>query len=118
MPAIARIVSLLSAVTLAAGLAGCGSDVASKIMCDSAASCLKASGSLYSDVDASVDQLPQCCSNVCVVASLGCDHGFRYLTSQPGLGDCVATDPMCPAQAKPDLGTGGGTEDLLSEQHD
>jgi hypothetical protein len=101
MRALNRVLSLLSVVALVS-VAGCGSDVASKLMCSDDATCLKASGSLYSDVDASVDQLPRCCNSVCVVMSLGCDKGFRYLTSQPGLGDCVA-EPMCKLPPVQDL---------------
>ena len=95
MRALYRILGLFSVVTLASITAGCGSDVASKIMCSTDADCLKATGSLYTMVDASVDQLPKCCASACVSISIGCDTGYRYLTSQPGLGDCTAT-PLCP----------------------
>ncbi len=96
MRALYRVLGLFSVVALASITAGCGTDVASQLMCSSDADCLKATGSLYSDVDASVDQLPHCCAAVCVVQSIGCDKGYRYLTSQPSLGACVP-EPMCPA---------------------
>ena len=79
--------------------AACGSDVAIKITCNDQATCIRAldGGDLgkFLDFDASVAVLPQCCNNVCVAPANGCDSGFRYVTSLPGYGECVAA-PMCP----------------------
>lgn len=102
MRALQTLLGLLSVVTLTAALSGCGSDVASKIMCNTGddTACLKAGGSLF-DQDASVFALPQCCSGVCVMASPGCDTGFRYLTSQPSFGECATMVMMC--KTAPDM---------------
>ena len=101
-----RVLGLASVLFLATALAGCGSDISSKVMCSDASSCLKTAGNLFAG-DASVDLLPQCCAGFCVMPSMGCDSGFRYLTSAPAFGDCVA-EPMCQATTTPDLGTPQG----------
>jgi hypothetical protein len=82
-------------MTLALTVMGCGSDVASKIMCNDQAACLKVAAPLFVDRDASVGALPECCAQVCVLPTLSCDSGFRYLTSQPGYGDCVGGSAQC-----------------------
>ena len=93
--------SLFALVIGASAVAGCGTDVAKTVSCSSAADCMKASGNLF-DPDASVDFLPQCCASLCVVRSVGCESGDRYLNGAPLVGDCVAS-PMCPVT--PDMST-------------
>jgi hypothetical protein len=101
-----RVLGLASVLFLATALGGCGTDVSSKVMCSDASGCIKAAGNLFAG-DASVDLLPQCCTGFCVMPSMGCESGFRYLTSTPGFGDCAA-EPMCPAPPMPDLGMSQG----------
>jgi hypothetical protein len=106
MRALSWSLTLLVAVTLG----GCASDIQAKVMCSTDTECFHSAGTLYSDVDvdASADLLPRCCAGFCVVPSLGCDEGFRYLTHDPnnepagGYGECVAS-PMCPVPPQPDL---------------
>jgi hypothetical protein len=91
--------NLMGVVVLLASVAGCGTDIASKTVCSQDSDCMKSSGNLF-EADASVDFLPKCCTEaggmkVCVLPVVGCDSGYRYLTSQPGYGDCVPA-PMCP----------------------
>jgi hypothetical protein len=88
--------------TAALLLAACGSDVATKITCagpQDQATCIQIldGGDMgkFLDFDASAGVLPQCCDNLCVVPATGCDSGYRYVTSLPGFGECVAA-PMCP----------------------
>jgi hypothetical protein len=95
-----RAMRLLALASLV--LCACGSDVATQITCagpSDQATCIHVldGGDMgkFLDFDASVAVLPQCCNNVCVVPASGCDFGYRYVTSLPGFGDCVA-EPMCP----------------------
>ena len=104
MRALHKILGFSSVFVLAAAIAGCGNDIAKTTSCQTQADCLTAAGSLY-DPDASVDFLPQCCANVCVVPSVGCDSGYRYLNGAPLVGECVAA-PMCPA--RPDMSEPAG----------
>src|SRR3954453_2839422 len=99
MRALYKVLSLGSVFALAAVLTGCGNDIAKTTSCSSQADCLKAAGALYS-ADASVDFLPQCCASLCVVPSVGCESGYRYLNGAPLVGEGVAA-PMCPA--RPDM---------------
>lgn len=100
-----RAMRLLALASLV--LCACGSEVATKIMCSGPsdqATCIRAldgGGDMgkFLDFDASVAVLPQCCDNLCVVPATGCDSGFRYVTSLPGFGECVAA-PMCPAMGQ------------------
>jgi hypothetical protein len=106
MRALNRTIALLSVALL---WAGCGGDVKSKVMCSSDTDCIMG---LMCDTDASVGAPPQCCAGVCVIPTLGCDQGYRYVTFDKGnapycgYGDCVA-EPMCPPipdmRAPPDL---------------
>ncbi len=99
MRALYRSISLVSLVLIGGALSGCGSDVQSKVMCNDDSTCLMMMGTLL-EPDANASLFPRCCSSVCVVPSLGCDSGFRYLTVDPnnaphgGFGNCVM-DPMC-----------------------
>jgi hypothetical protein len=94
MRALKNILGLLSIVVFVS-VAGCGSNPASQIMCSSQMDCLHAGGMLFAP-DASAMFLPQCCANVCVVQSVGCESGYRFLNATPLVGDC-APAPMCPA---------------------
>jgi hypothetical protein len=38
----------------------------------------------------------ECCGGSCVLSSVGCDSGWRYLTVEPGYGECVATSLCAP----------------------
>jgi hypothetical protein len=98
MRAFNRTLALLSGIALSLVVAGCGQDFQGKTSCSSNNDCLAKASTLFSDA-APVDDslLPMCCSQVCVLPSGGCDTGYRYLTSDPGYGDCVKEDPMCPA---------------------
>jgi hypothetical protein len=91
----------LTSLALFAFTSGCGTTPSAQVKCTTQNDCMKASGTLFPG-DASVDFLPQCCASVCVVKSIGCVTGFRYLTSAPTVGECVPTNPMCPAPP-PDL---------------
>ena len=94
-----RLLTLLSAVALSLVVAGCGNDLVGKITCSTDNDCRTPEkvGSLF-DFDAGDPALlPQCCSGACVLPAGGCDTGYRYLNNDPGYGDCVKEDPMCPA---------------------
>ncbi len=107
--------NLLGVVVLLASVAGCGTDFASKVSCQTDSDCTKAAGKLF-EADASVDLLPVCCPESggmksCVLPVVGCDTGYRYLTAKPGYGECVAT-VMCPMppsdmSTPPDMRTAG-----------
>src|SRR5262245_28770243 len=94
-----RIATFFLALTLAAG---CGDDTAPKVMCGSDGDCVDQAQSLFSEFDASVEQMPKCCGGVCVLLSSGCDSGYRCLPWRPAFGECV---PMlgC-AIGSPDMG--------------
>jgi hypothetical protein len=111
MRALHRLFGLSSAFALAAALTGCGTDIAKTVSCSTAADCIKAGGTLFAP-DGSPDFMPQCCADLCVVPSVGCESGFRYLNGVPTVGDCVVA-PMCPVQ--PDL---SAPEDMLSPAGD
>jgi hypothetical protein len=96
-------ISTLSLIVFVSLVAGCGTDIASKVTCGSSKDCLTAAGTLFA-ADASVYGLPVCCNDsggggmVCLLPintdptlanPNGCDSGFRYLTSEPSFGDCV-----------------------------
>jgi hypothetical protein len=98
--------SLMSVAVLAGGIAGCGTDVKKSVSCSSAADCLTTAGSLF-EMDASVETLPMCCGGVCIVYSVGCESGQRFLNSTPQVGDCTPA-AMCPAQVFPDMSMPSG----------
>ncbi len=102
-----KTLGLLSGIGLSLMVAGCGQDFAGKISCKSDEECQKQTGTLFTDAsDPALYAV--CCSNVCVLPSGGCDTGYRYLDNDPGYGDCVAEDPMCPVMPMPDLSMPGG----------
>jgi hypothetical protein len=74
---------------------GCGNNVAPKVSCSDDSLCRRTASPIYDGVDAGPELLPHCCSGACMIPSSGCDSGYRYLTSQPALGDC-AVSPQCP----------------------
>jgi hypothetical protein len=78
----ARGLRLLSAASLALMLSasGCGDDLEAHVSCSGPADCPQADGFL--DVE--------CCSGFCVVATVGCDSGYRYVNSEPVVVECVA----------------------------
>jgi hypothetical protein len=106
MRVLKTLLSLSSVAVLLGALSGCGEEVKQTVSCGSQADCLKAAGTLF-DPDASATFLPNCCGGVCIVYSVGCDSGQRYLNSTPQVGDCVPT-PMCPPQVFPDMSTPTG----------
>jgi hypothetical protein len=100
-----KTLGLLSGIGLSVMIAGCGQDFVGKIACKTDQDCRNQTGTLFTDAsDPSL--LALCCSSVCVLPAGGCDTGYRYLDNDPGYGDCVADDPMCPAM--PDLSMPGG----------
>ena len=94
-----RTLSLISLLGLAFAASACGQDFVGKIACTDTASCVAKAKALFPDgVDGGDKMLPVCCSNFCVLPSGGClATGYRYLDNDPGYGQCVAEDPMCPA---------------------
>jgi hypothetical protein len=100
MRRISSILGLASALFLTVGqLAACGKDTNAKIKCSTKADCVAKTGALF-DYDMGLNIEVQCCAEVCVLESQGCDSGYRYVTAAPAVGECAAA-PMCPAQ--PDL---------------
>lgn len=100
MRRISSILGLASVLLLSVGqLTACGKDTNSKIKCSTKADCVSKTGALF-DYDMGLAIEVQCCAEVCVLESLGCDSGYRYITSAPAVGECAPT-PMCPAQ--PDM---------------
>lgn len=75
-------------VAIALLLAACGDNLA-HVQCTSGADCILPSMSLFLS-------RVECCGGSCILASVGCDSGWRYLTVEPGYGECVATT-MCGA---------------------
>jgi hypothetical protein len=63
-------------------LGACGDNLA-HVSCASAADCA-ASSTLVPQTRA------ECCGGSCVVPSVGCDSGWRYLIVGPGYGECAA----------------------------
>jgi hypothetical protein len=78
--------SLIAAAVLL--LAGCGNDLA-PVSCSSGSDCILPSMSLFLS-------RVECCGGSCVLASVGCDSGWRYLTMEPGYGECVAASVCAP----------------------
>lgn len=107
MRALYRNLALISVVLVGGAMSGCGSDISSKVMCAKDGDCLKLMGTLL-EPDAAVGTFPQCCAGFCMIPSLGCDTGYRFLTVDPnnapggGFGECVPAPSMC---TPPDLGT-------------
>jgi hypothetical protein len=77
------------------GQAGCGRDINGKLKCTTKMDCVSKTGALF-DYDMGLAVDVQCCAEVCVVESLGCESGYRYITNAPAVGECAAA-PMCPA---------------------
>lgn len=81
-------IRLSSALALCAFFtaAGCGDEIGTPATCSTAADCNVSDGMF----------VPECCAGFCVAASPGCDSGYRYVTTEPEIGECVVS-PMCPA---------------------
>jgi hypothetical protein len=77
---------LLLAIAIGLVFAGCGNSLA-HVSCSANADCLAPAMSLSAS-------RVECCGGSCVLASVGCDSGWRYLTVEPGYGECVST-AMC-----------------------
>jgi hypothetical protein len=61
-------------------------------------------GSLFQDGgDATL--LPVCCKPICLLPAGACDTGYRYLTSEPSYGACVAVSDAqtCPPLPSMDM---------------
>ena len=107
-----KALTLSSLFLLAPVVAGCGSDVKQQLSCNTSQDCLTAAGTLFAP-DSSAQFLPQCCGGTCQVESVGCESGFRFLNSQPLVGNCV---PESMAMCKlPDMSM---PEDLSSSNTD
>jgi hypothetical protein len=105
MRALNKFLGITSIFVLAAAVTGCGNDIAKSVACSTQTDCLTFAGTAYAP-DASAMFLPQCCAALCVVPSVGCDSGYRYLNGVSMVGDCVAA-PMCPAVVHPDMAEPG-----------
>lgn len=94
MAYLARISMSLVTLTCVFALSGCGEDYNDRVSCTTAEDC-----GFPTDM---TDR--ECCGGFCMAAigggGSGCDSGYRYITSEPGFGDCVVA-PMCPVQ--PDM---------------
>jgi hypothetical protein len=97
-----KTLGLLSGIGLSLMIAGCGQDVIKKIACTTDQQCRNQTGTLFTDASDPAT-LAMCCSGFCVLPGGGCDTGYHYLDNDPGYGDCVPEDPMCPMQVLPDL---------------
>ncbi len=78
--------ALLAVLAGGGVLTGCGDDYNNHVACTTAAEC-----GLPTDMTTA-----ECCGGFCMAVSAGCDSGYRFLTTEPGFGECVV-DPMCPA---------------------
>lgn len=90
--------SILAALAISGVLAGCGQTNLDKhISCQTATDCPSQEQIDHTVVDGMTQSPPlaECCNNVCVIPSTGCDSLYRYVTSKHDVGMCVA-DPMCP----------------------
>jgi len=78
----------LAAWACAFSLSGCREDFNDRVSCTTAADC-----GFPTDMTER-----ECCGGFCMAAvgggGSGCDSGYRYITSEPGFGDCVVA-PMC-----------------------
>jgi hypothetical protein len=89
MAYLARLMMVFSLTAGAFAMTGCGEDFNDRVSCSTENDC-----GLPTDMTER-----ECCSGFCMTVAPGCDSGYRYITSEPGLGDC-AVAPMC--TAKPD----------------
>jgi hypothetical protein len=89
LSSLSLLVGALGLVGLA-GLGGCGEDFNDRVSCTTANDC-----GLPTDMTER-----ECCGGFCMSVAPGCDSGYRYITSEPGFGDCVVA-PMC--AVKPDM---------------
>jgi hypothetical protein len=80
---------VLFGFALSLSAAGC-SDVNQQVSCSDDSSCVMLAGNLVPTDDGGTAGPARCCGGICVLPSLGCDSGYRYLTSAPAYGKCVA----------------------------
>jgi hypothetical protein len=84
------------AIAIALGLGGCGNSLA-HVSCSATADCVAPAMSLAASH-------VECCGGSCVLSSVGCDSGWRYLTVEPGYGECVSVAVCAPLDMSlPDL---------------
>jgi hypothetical protein len=84
-------------------VAGCGQDITSSVSCSTDSDCRTPdkTGTLFQD-GGDPAFLPVCCDKICALPAGGCESGYRYLTSEPSYGNCIA-DPMCLPLTVPDM---------------
>ena len=70
------------------GASGCGDEISQLVSCSTASDCPKPLGMVE----------VECCGGSCVGAAAGCDSGYRFITSEPEVGECAAK-VMCAARA-------------------
>lgn len=86
--------SILATLACAGLLAGCGQTNLDKhISCQTTTDCPTTEQIDHTVVDGTPPA--ECCNNVCVIPSTGCDSLYRYVTTKHDVGMCVV-DPMCP----------------------
>jgi hypothetical protein len=88
MKLLAKLACLFSLLGALAASNGCGQDFNDRVACQSASEC----GVPVTSSDMIVKV--ECCAGYCAAVSPGCDSAYRYVTSEPGFGDCFAA-PMC-----------------------
>lgn len=96
MRAIPTLVRSLLLGCAALAMVACGDEVVGQKSCSTDNDCIKIAGDVY-NADTGVGNPPQCCNKVCVLQVAGgggCESGYRFLTTLPGYGACVA-EPMC-----------------------
>jgi len=93
---------------LALGASGCGDDISSAVSCNTFTDCPRPLGGEVPGERLDVE----CCAGTCVVVAIGCDSGYRFVTSEPEVGSCVAA-PLCDSQMDMSV-----AEDLSSSDED
>lgn len=78
-------VGLVGGVLGLVALVGCGDEVSEHLACSAASEC-----AISTDLSGS-QAIPDCCSGFCMVASSGCDSGYRYVRSDKDIGECVVS---------------------------
>src|SRR5436190_2208690 len=81
----------LLVLALGVTAAGCSDAISQRVSCNTATECPMPRG----PADAGL-LYPECCAGYRVVSTPGCDTGYRFVTSEPEVGECAA-EPMCTA---------------------
>ena len=68
-----------------AAASGCGDDVSDRLACSAASECVVTDGSEAGTLNG------ECCSGYCMLAAMGCDTGYRYISTDQSAGVCVPT---------------------------